>query len=192
MIIEAIDRIITPQQSNANGMLFFAIVGVSVNGYAAYKLTKGKTLNEKVISWHLIEDVLGWLIVLIASIVLQYKEIPLLDPILSLLVTSYILFNVVKNLKKVLHLFLEGVPPEIDYNKIAFELSKIKKIQSIHHLHIWSLDGVNNAFSIHIKLDDDVNNINEIILIKQEVKKYIHPFNFNHITIEIKTKDEGV
>ena len=68
-----------------------------------------------------------------------------------------------KNQKKVLHLFLEGVPPEIDYNKIAFELSKIKKIQSIHHLHIWSLDGVNNAFSIHIKLDDDVNNINEII-----------------------------
>ncbi|MEZ4948541.1 MAG: cation diffusion facilitator family transporter [Saprospiraceae bacterium] len=106
IIKEAIERIISPESTDANGMLWFAIVGVLVNGYAAWKLSSGKTMNERVVSWHLLEDVLGWVAVLIVAIVLQFKDIQYLDPALSLLITLYILWNVVIRLKETLFLFL--------------------------------------------------------------------------------------
>jgi cobalt-zinc-cadmium efflux system protein len=56
-----------------------------VNGYAAWKISSGKTLNEKVVSWHLLEDLLGWVAVLIVAIVLHFKDIHYLDPALSCL-----------------------------------------------------------------------------------------------------------
>lgn len=189
IISEAITRIISPQQTSATGMLLFAIIGIIVNSYAAYKIAKGKTLNEKIVSWHLFEDVLGWVVVLIASIILQFKEIPLLDPILSLIITSYILFNVIKNLKKVLHLFLEGVPPEINYDKISNDLISLNNVESIHQLYIWSLDGDNNAFSVHIKAEK-IESLKDVLFLKKRVREYLSVFNFKHITVEIDTDDD--
>ena len=87
---------LNPEQSNAQGMLIFAIIGILVNGAAVLRLKSGKTLNEKVVSWHLLEDVLGWGVVFIVSIVLLFWDIPILDPILSILIISYVLFNVIK------------------------------------------------------------------------------------------------
>ena len=94
VIREAILRLQTPEASDAKGMLYFALLGVAVNGYAAWKLSGGKTLNERVISWHLIEDVLGWVAVLIVSVILMFYPSPYLDPALSLLISVYILWNV--------------------------------------------------------------------------------------------------
>ena len=68
VIYEAVGRILEPEHSDAQGMVIFAIIGVLVNGYAAYKLSSGKSMNEKVVSWHLMEDVLGWVAVLIVAI----------------------------------------------------------------------------------------------------------------------------
>ena len=81
-------------------MIIFAIIGVAVNGFAAYKLSGGSSMNEKVVSWHLVEDVLGWVAVLIVAIVLKFKDIHYLDPALSLGITLYILWNVIKRLKE--------------------------------------------------------------------------------------------
>jgi cobalt-zinc-cadmium efflux system protein len=99
IITEAIQRFQNPEVSDAQGMILFALVGVSVNGYAAYRVSKGASQNEKIISWHLVEDVLGWVAVLIAGIVLYFKDIPWLDPALSLGIALFILWNVFKNLK---------------------------------------------------------------------------------------------
>lgn len=107
VIYEATQRIIHPEISNADGMIVFALFGIIINGYAAWKVSGGKTLNEKVISWHLMEDVLGWVAVLIAGIALKFYTLPYLDPILSLLIVSYILWGVIGRLKETLYIFLQ-------------------------------------------------------------------------------------
>ena len=75
VITEAVGRILEPEHTDAKGMIFFAVIGVLVNGYAAWKLSSGKTMNEKVASWHLVEDVLGWVAVLVVGIILNFKDI---------------------------------------------------------------------------------------------------------------------
>lgn len=118
IIIEAVGRIIEPEHSNAQGMIVFAIFGMAVNGFAAYKLSGGKTMNEKVVSWHLLEDVLGWAAVLVVGVILLFKDIHYLDPALSLLITLYILWNVIKRLKDTLFIFLQAVPENINLAEI--------------------------------------------------------------------------
>ena len=100
IIFEAINRLLHPETINSELVIYFAIVGVVVNGLAALNLKKGKTINEKVISLHLLEDVLGWVALLIAAIVMYYTEIVILDALLSLVFTLYIIYHVMKNLKK--------------------------------------------------------------------------------------------
>lgn len=113
VLSRSIPRIFQPESVNAEGMLVFAILGIAINGLAAIRLRKGTSLNEKVVSWHLLEDVLGWIAVLAVSIALLFIDLPILDPILSILITLFVLFNVIKNIKAVMHVFLQGVPKNI-------------------------------------------------------------------------------
>lgn len=190
VISEAIKRIINPQPSDAQGMIVFAIIGVLVNGYAAWKLSGGKTLNEKTVSWHLLEDVLGWVAVLIVAIVLNFTDNPYLDPALSLLITLYILYNVIKRLKETLFIFLQGVPTEIKPKEINQRILKIEKIDSIHHMHIWSLEGEHHVFTAHLKLKN-ISDFNSLLAVKKEVKSILKEFNFNHYTIETELDSES-
>ncbi len=190
VIREAVDRLIHPQHSDAKGMMIFALVGVLVNGYAAWKMSSGKTLNERVISWHLLEDVLGWGAVLIVSIVLLFRDIHYLDPALSLLITAYILWNVIKRLKETLFLFLQGHPTDIDQNSIEDEILRIEHIQSIHHTHIWSLDGEHHVFTAHVRLTD-LKGLNDLLRVKQELKAIMRKHPFEYYTIETEIDDES-
>ncbi|MEH6679496.1 MAG: cation diffusion facilitator family transporter [Sediminicola sp.] len=189
VIYEAVGRILEPQHSDAKGMMLFAVIGVAVNGYAAYKLSGGKSMNEKVVSWHLLEDVLGWVAVLIVAIVLYFKDIHYLDPALSLLITLYILYNVTKRLKDTLFLFLQGVPKDISLEDIKSKIMKVAHIASMHHTHLWSLEGEHHVFTSHLKLKD-ISEFSEITKTKEEVKKILREYNFDHYTIETELDDE--
>ncbi|NBG65718.1 cation diffusion facilitator family transporter [Acidiluteibacter ferrifornacis] len=189
VIYEAIQRLIEPELSDANGMIVFGIIGVAVNGYAAWKMSSGKTLNEKVVSWHLLEDVLGWAAVLIVAIVLKFYESPYLDPALSLFITAYILFNVVKRLKETLTIFLQGVPDDISIDKIEEELIQIKNVDSIHHTHIWSQEGEHHVFSTHLKLKH-ISDLAQLLTVKTEIKNKLKPYHFEHCTVETELDKE--
>lgn len=189
IIYEAVGRILEPEHSDATGMLIFALVGIIVNGYAAWKLSGGKTLNEKVISWHLLEDVLGWVAVFVVAIVLHFKDIHYLDPALSLLITTYILWGVTKSLKETLYVFLQGVPKEIDLLQIEKQLIAIENVQSLHQTHIWSLEGAQHVFTTHLKLKE-ILDFDQILLTKQLAKKILSQYSFSHYTIEIELDAE--
>lgn len=190
VINEAVKRFINPESSDANGMMVFAIFGVAVNGFAAWKLSGGKTLNEKVITWHLLEDVLGWVAVLVVAIVLKFYDTPYLDPALSLFISAYILWNVVKRLKETLYLFLQGSPEEISVQQVEEKLLEIENIQSVHHTHIWSLDGENHVFTSHVKLKN-VPNLNAILQVKKAIKEALKEYNFKTYTIETELEEEA-
>jgi len=189
IITEAIGRIINPEHTDAQGMIIFAIIGVCVNGYAAWKLSGGRSMNEKVVSWHLIEDVLGWIAVLIVAIILNFKDIHYLDPALSLLITLYILWNVIKRLKDTLFIFLQGVPEDIDVKEIESKILNLKFVSSMHHMHVWSLEGEHHVFTTHIKLDN-VSTFSEYKKVKRDVKEILKKYHFEHYTIELELNDE--
>jgi cobalt-zinc-cadmium efflux system protein len=190
VVTEAIERIVHPETSDANGMLVFAIIGIAVNGYAAWKMSGGKSLNEKVVSWHLLEDVLGWVAILVAAIVLKFKNIEYLDPALSLIITAYILWGVMIRLKETLFLFLQGVPKEIDLIVIEKQLLSIPNVASVHHVHVWSLEGEQHVFTAHVKLKN-IDNFTQITSTKHQLKAIIGAYPFKHYTIETELDDES-
>lgn len=190
VIYQAVGRILKPEHSNAEGMIVFAIIGILINGYAAWKMSGGKSLNEKVVSWHLLEDVLGWLAVLIVAIVLTFKDIHYLDPALSLLITAYILWGVIKRLKETLFVFLQGIPKDIDLEEIKHRIETLENVQSLHHTHIWSLEGENHVFTTHLKLAS-INDFNQVMKIKSETKAILQEYKFSHYTIEVEYNEEN-
>lgn len=190
VIYKAIGRIIEPEHSDANGMIVFAIIGILVNGYAAWKMSGGKTLNEKVVSWHLLEDVLGWVAVLIVAIVLKFKDIEYLDPALSLLITAYILWGVIGRLKETLFIFLQGTPKEIDLNEIERQILELDNVQSLHHTHVWSIDGEQHVFTAHVKLKN-IDSLSQIYTARERMQKVLEKYHFKHFTIQTELDDEN-
>jgi len=153
IIYKSIKRIINPIVINYNGMIIFAIVGFTINLTAAYVTREGDSLNQRVVNLHMLEDVLGWLVVLIGSILIKFTEFYLIDAIMSILVATFILYNALKSYKEVLDLFLEKTPSNIDIEEIKKHLLEIKDIINIHHVHIWSIDGINNYATMHVVTD---------------------------------------
>lgn len=189
VLTRSIPRIFKPEAIDAGGMLLFAILGILVNGLAVLKLKKGSSLNEKVVSWHLMEDVLGWVVILIASIVLMFVDIPILDPILSVLITIYVLFHVLKNLKEILNVFLQAVPKNYSISEIEQAIASIPGINSAHHTHIWSLEGEKNMLSTHILVNEETGN-GDMVRLKQEVRDLLSEKGIGHVTIETEFRNE--
>lgn len=189
ILSEAIPRIINPEPSNAYGMVLLSIFWIWVNWFAVYKTSSGKSMNEKVISLHLLEDVLGWVAVFIVSIIMIFTDLIILDPILSILITLYILWWVVKNLKKTILLFLQASPEEISVSKIDATLRTQDTIKGVHDTHVWSLDWESNIMTTHLVIDEN-SSTREIKQIKWEVRKILKEMWITHSTIEIDFTDE--
>ncbi len=189
VVIEAVQRILAPEPSDAKGMVIFAIVGVAVNGFAAYRLSGGKSMNEKVVSLHLLEDVLGWVAVLVVAIILLFTDLYILDPILSLLITIYILWGVFNRLKETLFIFLQGVPKDINLEELKNRLLTVDNISSLHHTHVWSQEGDSHVFTTHVKLKN-IHNFQQLLDVKKEVKEKLKEYQFDHYTIETELDTE--
>ncbi|MBP9477224.1 MAG: cation transporter [Sebaldella sp.] len=185
IIIEAAKRIGEPQEVESLGMIFLAVIGVLVNGLAALKLKSTKKITERTVMLHLLEDVLGWVAVLIASICIWLFNITFLDPILSLLIAAFILSNVYKNFKETAKIFLQAVPDGYDILNLQVKMKRIKGVLDIHDIHLWSLDGVNNIISLHCVVIKDLD-IEKVNKIKLKLKRYLNHIRINHATIEIE------
>lgn len=184
MFYEAIPRIIHPEASDAPGIIFLAIIGVIVNGIAASRLSKGHSLNERAVMLHLMEDVLGWIAVLIGGIIMYFFDLPIIDPILSILISVYVLYNVFKNLKSVLKIILQGTPENVNIKEIEQELSKNDHIIGFHDLHIWSLDGEYNILSVHLEVSEDLSYA-QVQELKICLRKSLKPLAIHHATLEV-------
>ncbi len=189
VLSKAVPRLLNPEMPDAKGMIFFACVGILVNGLAVYRLRGSQSLNTRVVMWHLLEDVMGWAAVLLVSITLLFFDLPRLDPLLSIIITGYVLFNVIRNLRKTLALFLQAVPDHIDVEAIEIRLQKIDNVCSTHHTHVWSLDGEHHVLTTHIVVEDNTDR-EQILCIKQEVKELSNELDLMHTTIEFEYGDE--
>ncbi len=190
VLAEAIPRLWNPQMPVADGMIALAVVGITVNGFAAYKLSEGKTLNERVINWHLLEDVLGWVAVLIVGIVLLFVDWPILDPLLSIGFTLFILVNVLRNLWATLKLFIQATPDKETYRQVADTLLELPHVADLHHLHFWSLDGEEHVLTVHLVLSKNLD-IEARSDLKQRIDDVLAPYALSHTTVELEDPDEA-
>ena len=186
VILGGINRILNPVAINYDGMIIFAIFGVVINFLAAYFTREGDSINQKAVNLHMLEDVLGWVVVLIGSILMKFTNISLVDSIMSIGIAIYILINAFKNLKDILDLFLEKTPKNISIEKIKKHLLEIKEIVDVHHIHIWSMDGVTNYSTMHIITEDQ--NIKEL---KNKIREEMNELGISHTTIEIEYKNDN-
>ena len=184
VIYNAVLRIITPEAINYNGMIVIAIVGFAVNFLAAYFTSGEGSLNQKAINLHMLEDVLGWAIVLIGAIVMRFTNWYYIDAILSIALAIFILINALKSLKAVLDIFLEKTPEGVHIDEIKEHLIHIDGVLDIHHLHIWSMDGYKNGATLHVVTDDDFT------AIKNKVKEELAEHGISHATVECERTNE--
>ena len=182
--VNAVNRIIEPKDINYNGMIIFAVVGVIVNFAAAYFTRHGKSMNQKAVNLHMLEDVLGWAVVLVGAIVMRFTDLKLIDPILSICVAVYIFIHAFSHLKEALDLFLVKTPEGVDIDEIKSELMKLDGVTDVHHIHVWSMDGNGNYATMHIVTDSDQTEI------KRSVKEALHDRGIIHVTLETETEQE--
>ncbi len=184
VICTSVGRILQPRQVDSDGMMIFAAIGIAVNLSAALFTRHGASLNQKAVNLHMLEDVLGWAVVLVGAIVIRFTEFSLIDPIMSVGVALFILVGVVKNLKHVLDIFLEKIPHGIDIDEIKEHLLSLNGVLDVHHIHIWSMDAGNNYATMHVVANGDAHQIKH--LIRHELSEH----GVNHVTLEFESEGE--
>lgn len=184
VLIEAVKRIASPQEVSAQGMLWLAVFGIVINGAAALRVKKGSSLNERSVYLHIMEDVLGWVGVFVVSIVMMFMDLPVLDPLLSVAISVWVLSNVYKNLRGVFKVLLQAVPDDISMEEIERKIVGIEGVISLHDMHIWSLDGESHVMTLHI-VSSGTNNLE----IKKGILDIGEEYHIVHTTVEFELPD---
>lgn len=184
VIFNAVGRIVAPTEINYNGMIVFAIVGVIVNFGAAFITREGDSLNQKAVNLHMLEDVLGWIVVLIGAVVMRFTDFKILDPVMSIAVALFIFVNAVRNLKEVLDLFLEKTPHGICLEEIKEHVLEVEGVVDVHHIHVWSMDGRSNYATMHVVTNGDGH------VIKEKIREELKEHGIGHATLELEAEGE--
>ncbi len=185
VIYNAVLRIINPIEINYNGMIVFAIVGVCVNLGAALLTRKGNSLNQKAVNLHMLEDVLGWLVVLVGAIVMRIADVSIIDPLMSIGVAIFIFINATRNLGEVLDLFLEKTPHSVNISELKEHIYEIDGVIGVHHIHVWSMDGHSNYATMHIVASGNSHDIK--LKVREELKEH----GIGHVTLELEAEGES-
>ena len=184
VIYNAIGRLIEPREIRYNEMILFAVVGVVVNFCAAFFTREGDSLNQKAVNLHMLEDVLGWAVVLIGAVVMRFTTFAIIDPLLSIGVAIFIFIHAIGTLKEALNLFLEKTPCGVSVEEIKEHLMELEGVVDVHHVHIWSLDGNLHFATMHIVSTSDPHRV------KDRVRKELSEHGIGHVTLELESVGE--
>lgn len=189
MVWKAVERLGSPQEVYAPGMIGLAVVGILFNGAAVLKVKSGKSLAEQVVSWHLLEDTLGWGAVLVGSTIMAIWDVPIIDPILSIGISLFVLWNVIRNMRKVFRVFLQVAPASFDVEQFEREVRALPNVQSTHHTHCWSLDGERHVLTIHVVMQGNTNH-EHVVNLKCRIRELLDPDVFEHVTVDVELEGD--
>lgn len=184
VIIHACDRIIHPVEIDYNGMILFAVFGMGVNLVASLATRGDGSLNQKAVSLHMFEDVLGWGVVLLGAVLMKFTDITYIDPIMSIGVAIFLLVHAFKHFKEICDIFFEKTPHGIDIAELKHHLKEIEGVIDVHHFHVRTLDGINHVATLHIVTSSDP------AIVKKTVKQELLEHDIAHTTVEIETPEE--
>lgn len=185
IIREAITRFQNPEPIHAKGVILLSLLGLAVNGFAAYRMSKNTGANSRMIMFHLLEDVLGWCAVLIVSIVLIFKPWYFLDSVLSILIALIIINGVIKNLYKVSAIFLQAFPSKLNREKLVNEISAFKNVLGVHFIQGWSLDDTYFNLTFHVKVSSELQ-MKEVDNLRMEIEHFLRSKKIAYTTIQFE------
>ena len=181
VILENITKLFHPQAVNDEGILWLGIIAVSINVLASLVVRKGKTKNESILSLHFLEDTLGWLAVILMAIVLRFTDWYILDPLLSLVISFFILLKAIPRFWSTLKIFLDAVPEGVDIKQVKSDLERLEYVASINQLNLWTMDGLEKNAIIHVCLKE----IGQMEVCKESIRTLLKDCGFQNITIEV-------
>ena len=181
VILENVTKIVHPQPVNENGILWLGIIAVAINVLASLVVRKGKTKNESILSLHFLEDTLGWLAVILMAIILRFTDWYILDPLLSLVISIFILSKAIPRFWSALKIFLDAVPEGVETAEIEKELAALANVKSINQLNLWTMDGLEKNAIVHVCLEE----IEHIEYCKESIRNLLKDYGFQNVTIEV-------
>ena len=186
VILENITKLFHPQAVNDEGILWLGIIAVSINVLASLVVRKGKTKNESILSLHFLEDTLGWLAVILMAIVLRFTDWYILDPLLSLVISIFILSKAIPRFWSTLKIFLDAVPEGVDIKQVKSDLEQLDHVASLNQLNLWTMDGLEKNAIVHVCLKE----IEQMELCKESIRSILKDCGFQNITIEVDADQE--
>ena len=181
VILENITKLFHPQPVNDEGILWLGIIAVSINVLASLVVRKGKTKNESILSLHFLEDTLGWLAVILMAIVLRFTDWYILDPLLSLIISFFILSKAIPRFWSTLKIFLDAVPEGVDIKQVKSDLEQLDHVASINQLNLWTMDGLEKNAIVHVCL----KKVEHMEVCKESIRAMLKNYGFQNITIEV-------
>ena len=181
VILGNITKLFHPQAVNDEGILWLGIIAVSINVLASLVVRKGKTKNESILSLHFLEDTLGWVAVILMAIVLRFTDWYILDPLLSLVISIFILSKAIPRFWSTLKIFLDAVPEGVDIKQVKSDLEQLDHVASLNQLNLWTMDGLEKNAIVHVCLKE----IEQMELCKESIRSKLKDCGFQNITIEI-------
>ncbi len=180
-------RILNPEPVNGKMVFVIAIFGIITNGIIAFKMLRGKDkdLNIKSVFWHITEDFLGWVGVLIAGAIIYFTGAYIIDPIISILIGLIVIYSAWGIVKESANIILEGVPEGLNVQEIGTEIKNIQNVNDAHDIHVWSLGTDYNALSAHVVISNmTVDQSHEVLNKINTMLK--EKFSIEHTTIEFE------
>jgi len=181
VILENITKLFNPQLVNDEGILWLGIIAVSINLLASLVVRKGKTKNESILSLHFLEDTLGWLAVILMAIILRFTDWYILDPLLSLVISIFILTKAIPRFWSALKIFLDAVPEGVDIKQVMSDLEGLDNVASLNQLNLWTMDGLEKNAIVHVCLKE----IEQMETCKEFIRNLLKDCGFQNITIEV-------
>ena len=181
VILENITKLFHPQAVNDEGILWLGIIAVTINVLASLVVRKGKTKNESILSLHFLEDTLGWVAVILMAIILRFTDWYILDPLLSLVISFFILSKAIPRFWSTLKIFLDAVPEGVDIEQVTSDLEQLDHVASLNQLNLWTMDGLEKNAIVHVCLKE----IEQMELCKESIRSKLKDCGFQNITIEI-------
>lgn len=186
ILSQAIPRLINPEPVNAEGMVLIAIIGITINGLGYFRLKKGMSQNEKILSWHLLEDILGWIFLLVGAVIIKVWNEPVIDPLMTIGFTIFVLWGVSKNARETFNLLLEGVPEYINIDEVKESILSIEGVKRVHDIHVWSLEGETDVLTAHVVVEDKYLQAPDKT--RQSIKSKLEEHNIEHSTLELESE----
>jgi len=177
-------RLWTPELPDATGMIGIAIFGLIMNGFAAWKLHGGSSLNERGAYLHLLEDVLGWAAVVVGAIIIRYTGWAFVDPLMSIAISLFILWNAVGAFRKGTGILMQEIPHGLDLSTIRMELLELPHVTDVHDQHTWSLDGTLVVHTVHVVVGDV--DLAQALIVKGRARDLLKAHGIDHATIELE------
>ena len=188
---EAAFRFKYPQPLPGTTIAIIAAIGIVINAVSAFMFFRDKDsdINVKAAFLHLASDALVSLGLVVGGIIIYYTKFYWIDPLLSIVICLVIIASTWNLLKNSLRLSLDGVPENIDIEKIKEKALQTNGVLDIHHLHIWAISTTRNALTAHIIIDEQTNML-QAYQIKKHLKHEFEHLNIHHVTLETESKTE--